>query len=213
MENKFAWSEEDWQEMLVDIDTETDHLTELVSDLVELSGVELEALTLEKTWCDVEEVLYGAIGKIEDYILAGRPVNVDASLQSSLIWCDHVQLQRVFFHLVKNAAHRSPALAPIDVVLEISENQNEYLFVRVIDQGKDIPELERPHIFETTFKRLRPYGNAMGLAICKGLIAAFQGQIWVETTEDARISFSFTIPIHPHLLFLCKPMLGTHSER
>jgi signal transduction histidine kinase len=101
-------------------------------------------------------------------------------------------LQSVFFHLVKNAVHRSPALAPIDVVLEISE----HLLVRVVDQGRDIPAPERPHIFET-FNRLRSYGNGMGLAICKGLIAAFQGQIWVETTEDARTSFSFTIPIHP----------------
>jgi K+-sensing histidine kinase KdpD len=155
------------------------------------------ALTLEKTWCDVAEIVYGAIGRIGDYILAERPVNVRARPQSALIWCDHVQLQRVFFHLVKNAAHRSPALAPIDVTLEIPGNEKN-LFVRVIDRGKDIPALERPHIFQT-FNRLRLYGNGMGLAICKGLIAAFQGQIWVETTEDACISFSFTIPTHPHL--------------
>ena len=109
-----------------------------------------------------------------------------------MIWCDHLQLQRVFFHLVKNAVQRSPALATIDVVLEMSE----HLFVRVIDQGKAIPVVECPHIFET-FKSLSSYGNGMGLAICKGLIAALQGQIWVETTGDARTSFAFSIPIRP----------------
>jgi signal transduction histidine kinase/GAF domain-containing protein len=192
METKFPWSEEDRQEMLVDIDKETDHLTELVSDLVELSGIEMGALTLEKTWCDVGEVAYGAIGRIDDYLLAKRPIKVHEPPQSAMIWCDHVQLQSVFFHLVKNAVHRSPTLAPIDVVLEIAE----HLVVRVIDRGKAIPALERPHIFET-FNSLRSYGNGMGLAICKGLIAALQGQIWVETTEDARTSFSFTIPTHP----------------
>ena len=192
METKFVWSEEDRQETLTDIDKETDHLTELVNDLVELSGIEMGALTLDKTWCDVGEVVYGAIGRLNDAILEQRAVNVSVYPQSVLIWCDHVQLQSVFFHLVKNAVHRSPALAPIDVVLEISE----HLLVRVVDRGRDIPAPERPHIFET-FNRLRSYGNGMGLAICKGLIAAFQGQIWVETTEDARTSFSFTIPIHP----------------
>jgi signal transduction histidine kinase/GAF domain-containing protein len=196
METKFAWSEEDRQEMLVDIDKETDHLTGLVTDLVELSGIEMGALTLEKTWCDVEEVVHGAIKKIDDYILEQRPVNVQVHLPFTMVWCDYLQLQRVFFHLVKNAAHRSPALSPIDIVLEIAEQQKEHLFVRVIDRGKDIPVRERPHIFET-FHSMRSCGNGMGLAICKGLIAAFQGQIWVEATEDVRTSFSFTIPAHP----------------
>jgi K+-sensing histidine kinase KdpD len=192
LETKFPWSEEDRQEMLVDIDRETDHLTVLVSDLVELSGIEMGALRLEKTWCDIGEVVYGAISRIDDYILAKRPIDVRLPSQSTLIWCDHLQLQRVFFHLVKNAAHRSPALAPIDVVVEISEQ----LLVRVIDRGRDIPEPERPHIFET-FNSLRSFGNGMGLAICKGLIAAFQGHIWVETSRDAHTSFVFTIPTHP----------------
>jgi signal transduction histidine kinase len=192
METKFPWSEEDRREMLVDIDKETDHLTELVSDLVELSGIEMGALTLEKTWCDVGEVAYGAISRIGDYLLEQRPIKIHMPSQSVMIWCDHVQLQSLFFHLVKNAAHRSPALGPIDVVLEIAE----HLVVRVIDRGKAIPAVERPHIFET-FNSLRSYGNGMGLAICKGLVAALQGQIWVETTEDGRTSFAFTIPIHP----------------
>jgi signal transduction histidine kinase len=198
METKFAWSEEDRQEMLVDIDKETDHLTGLITDLVELSGIEMGALTLEKTWCDVEEVVHGAIRRVDDHILEMRPVDVQVHLPSVMIWCDYLQLQRVFFHLVKNAAHRSPALSPIEVVLEIAEQRKDHLLVHVIDRGRDIPVQERPHIFET-FHSLRSYGNGMGLAICKGVIAAFQGQIWVETTEDARTSFSFTIPAHPSI--------------
>jgi two-component system sensor histidine kinase KdpD len=159
------------------------------------------ALTLEKTWSDVVEIVHGAISaieKVDKRILAGRAVHVHVHPQSSLVWCDHVQLQSVFFQLVKNAAYRSPALAPIDVILDISEDGKENLQARVIDCGKDIPASERPHIFQT-FNSLRSYGNGMGLAICKGLIAAFQGQIRVETIEDGRISFSFTIPTRPHL--------------
>lgn len=195
METEFPWSVADVQDMLVDIDHETDHLTELVSDLVELSGIEMGALALEKTWCDAGEVVHGAISRIDSSLLAQKPVNVHIPLQSTLIWCDHVRLQSVFFHLVKNAVHRSPVLATIDVVLEISERQKE-LLVHVIDRGKDIPAEECPHIFET-FKSLSSYGNGMGLAICKGLVGVLQGQIWVETTEDACTSFAFTIPTHP----------------
>jgi signal transduction histidine kinase/transcriptional regulator with GAF, ATPase, and Fis domain len=195
METQFPWSQEDIQDMLVDIDKETDHLTELVCDLVELSRIEMGALTLERTWCDAGEVAHGAIARIDASLLAHRPVRVHGTHQSALIWCDHVQLQSIFFHLVKNAVHRSPAFAAIDVVLKISEKQKK-LFVYVIDEGKAIPMGERPHIFET-FKGLSSYGNGMGLAICKGLIAALQGLIWVETTKDARTSFAFTIPTHP----------------
>jgi signal transduction histidine kinase len=112
-----------------------------------------------------------------------------------MIWCDPVRLQSLFFHIVKNAVHRSPALVPIDVMVDISERK-EHLYVRVIDRGKAIPVSELPHVFET-FENLRTYGSGMGLAICKGLVAAFRGQIWVETTQDAYTSFSFTLPIHP----------------
>jgi signal transduction histidine kinase/transcriptional regulator with GAF, ATPase, and Fis domain len=200
MQTEFAWSEEDRQEILVDIDSETDHLTVLVNDLVELSRIEMGALTLDKTWCDVTEIVHGAISTIEKAdkrILAGRDINVCVRAPSSLIWCDHVQLQRVFFHLLKNAAHRGPASTPIDVILETSEESKEHLLIRVIDRGANIPEAERAHIFQT-FNSLRSYGNGMSLAICKGLIAALQGRIWVETMEDIHISFSFTLPTHPH---------------
>lgn len=182
--------------MLEDIDTETDHLTVLVSALVELSRIETGALILEKEWCDVIEVVYGTLAKMKRK-LVGRPVSPYFQTDLPLVYADHVQLERVFYNLLENALHHSPDLSEIIIKLDVV---GEMLRVQVINHGDGIPEYERERIFKS-FHSLRSYGDALGLAICRGIIEAHQGQIWVEGADEALISggtgssFVFTLPI------------------
>ena len=67
------WDEQDRRAMLEDIDSETDHLTVLINALVELSRIEMGALILEKEWCDIIEIVHGALPKLHR-VLANRPV-------------------------------------------------------------------------------------------------------------------------------------------
>ncbi len=193
LQEDVAWDEQDRREMLEDIDAETDHLTILVNALVEMSRIEMGALILEKEWCDVVEVVYGTLAKLAK-VLAGHPMHVHALPHLPLIYVDHVQLERVCYNLIENAARHSPEQAEIVVTLDVVSNM---LRVQVLDQGCGIPEGERERIFKS-FYGLHSYGNGLGLAICKGIIEAHQGHIWVEAASDSGSCFIFTLPIYPH---------------
>lgn len=181
------WDVQDLHTMLEDIDTETDHLTVLINALVELSRIEMGALTLEKEWCDVVEILYGAVEKAER-ILANRNVQVQVQPGLPLVHVDHVQIERVVYNLIENAVRNSPEKTEITVAVDIIPSaqtqvdvqaDTSLIRVKVIDHGSGVPEYERERIFKS-FYGLRSYGNGLALAICKGIIEAHQGRIWVE---------------------------------
>ncbi|HEY7416813.1 MAG TPA: ATP-binding protein, partial [Ktedonobacteraceae bacterium] len=197
-----SWSVEDRLEMLEDIDRETDHLTVLVNALVELSRIKMGALNLEKEWCDICEIVNGAIDRVER-ILSGREVFVRALTKLPLAYIDHRQIGQVFYNLIENASRRSPERAPIEVLLQVVDDDGEKLQVQVIDQGNTVPEHERQRIFESYY-RLRSHGNGLGLAICKGIIEAHGGDIWVEERHPdtgaltyVGTCFTFILPISP----------------
>jgi signal transduction histidine kinase/GAF domain-containing protein len=199
LQTDVAWDEEDRQEMLEDINAETDHLTVLVNALVELSRIEMGALVLEKEWCDVVEVVDGTLEKMKRG-LAERSVCTIVQPALPLVYADHAQLERVFYHLLENAAGHSPASTEILVRLDAIDG---VLRACVIDRGRAIPVHERERLFKS-FYSLRSYGNGLGLAICKGIVEAHEGHIWVEAADNTSppdrsgTCFVFTLPLHPH---------------
>jgi signal transduction histidine kinase/GAF domain-containing protein len=202
-----AWSEQDRCAMLEDINTEADHLTVLVNALVELSRIEMGALVLEREWCDVTEVLYGAVEKLEDR-QGNLPVRIDCLPQLPLVYADHKQLERVFYNLIENAIHRSAAAHTAIVVrLEAADN---ILHVQVIDHGESIPESEHGRIFKS-FHSLRSYGDGLGLAICRGIVEAHRGTIAIEAMPDGCTCFTFTLPVHPHVVGRGDPAEGAFA--
>ncbi len=200
LQTEVEWEEQDRQEMLEDIDSEADHLTVLVNALVELSRIEMGALTLEKEWCDTVEVFYGALAKLKR-VLASHSVSTQFQARLPLIYADYAQLERVFYNLIENAARHSPDNTEIIIILDTIGEEPITVRVQVIDQGVDIPEHEREHIFSSFYSQ-RTYGNGLGLAICKGIIDAHQGSIWVDTAKGGGSCFVFTLPTHPHPIVL-----------
>jgi signal transduction histidine kinase/GAF domain-containing protein len=189
------WEEHDRHAMLEDIDVEADHLTVLVNALVELSRIEMGALVLEKEWCDVAEVAYGALVKV-GRVLAGRAVSTQFQAHLPLIYVDHVQLERVFYNLLENVVRSSPQQVEISVQVGVEGESQKLLCVRVLDYGYEVPEQERERIFQS-FYSPGSDSNGLGLAICKGIIEAHQGHISVEGLPGGGSCFIFTIPIYP----------------
>lgn len=227
-----TWDEQDLHAMLEDVDAETDHLTDLVNELIEMQRIEMGALILEKAWCSCVEIVHGAIKKAE-HVLAGRPVQTYFEPNLPLVYVDHVQLENVFYHLLKNAACYKTERKEITITLRMI--QQEYgkttpmlLCGRVIDYGCTIPEDEQADLFRS-FHNLRSYGNGMGLAICKGIVEAHQGRIWVEKCsapfdtsgvaqhESKKMlsgaCFVFTLPVYPHRLAHRSERVGARQEQ
>jgi signal transduction histidine kinase/GAF domain-containing protein len=197
------WDEEARREILAEVDEETDRLTDLVDALVEMSRIEMGALALVKEWCDVVEVVHGILIRLER-ALADYTIKTDFQPHLPLIYADHVQLGKVFYRLLENAIeHSTPGsqilikLDTIEVQPSLSLTPGSLLRAQVIDQGSGIPETERERIFKS-FYSLSPLGAGLGLAICKGIVEAHMGQIWVEAAEGGGSCFVFTLPASPY---------------
>ncbi|MEO6890322.1 MAG: ATP-binding protein [Ktedonobacteraceae bacterium] len=193
LQSDVEWDEEIRQEFLEEIDAETDHLTILVNALIEMSRIEMGALMLEKEWCDIVEIFYGARSHAER-LLGKRTVCTRFQPNLPLVQVDYVQLERVFYNLLANAARHSPDHGDITVTLDVVDG---LLRGQVIDQGNGVPEEERERIFKT-FYSLDSQGNGLGLAICRGIVEAHQGRIWVEAGPERQegACFVFTVPVY-----------------
>jgi PAS domain S-box-containing protein len=190
-----TWDPESQHDFLETIDQEADKLTELIEQLLDLSRLEAGELriTLRKLYFD--EILSLALAQLKTLTVAHDlrlsipedlpPVNADPS-----------RIAQVLANLTTNAVKYSP---PRTEVLIAASVQKGRVQVDVTDQGPGIPLEERERIFEA-FQRgnavsTGPSGAGLGLAICKGIIEAHGGRIWIQRRPGAGTTFSFTLPI------------------
>lgn len=188
------------REVLEEIDSEADHLTVLVSSLVELSRIEVGALNLKKEWCDIAEIFNGIVPKVRR-ALANRALRQQIQPELRMIYVDHTQIGSVLLNLIENAARHSPDRSEILVTIDsLREDGIEKVVVQVQDHGVDIPEEQCESVFTAFQGQENSYGNGLALAICKRIIEAHQGTIAVKGTVGGGSCFVFKLPILPNTL-------------
>jgi signal transduction histidine kinase/GAF domain-containing protein len=198
-----VWDEETRREILEEIDIEADHLHTLVNALVEMSRIEMGALSLDKEWCDLVELVHNTLAR-SHRMLADFTIQSQLPSSVPLIHADYAQLERVIYNLLENATRHSPKQTEIHILVDtlmqkalppgLPDAVSRAVRVRIIDQGPGVPEEEQERIFRS-FYSLDAHGNGLGLAICRGIIEAHQGRIWVESGEQGGSCFVFVLPI------------------
>lgn len=192
-----AWRElspEVVQDALQGIDEETDRLTRLVGDLLDLSRIEAGVLRSSREPVLVADLIDETLHRLTA-VLAGHPVirSVEADLPMASL--DYVQMQQVLTNLLENAARYAPAGTAIEVGASEVEG---VLALWVADHGPGVPESERERVFDRFYRlehhEREPHGTGMGLAISRGLVKAHQGRIWVEETPGGGATFRLQIP-------------------
>ncbi|MBW5437558.1 PAS domain-containing protein [Bradyrhizobium canariense] len=107
---------------------------------------------------------------------------------------DRVQLQQVLLNLILNAAEAMDSVEEGARELLISTQEDQAgLVVAVRDSGPGIDPERLDQIFEA-FYTTKPSGTGMGLSICRSIIHAHGGRLWVETNEPRGVVFQFTLP-------------------
>lgn len=203
LQSDVIWDEEIRHEILEDIDAETDHLNTLVDALVEMSRIEMGALILDKEWCDIVELVHSTLTRAQR-LLADFTVQIQAQSPLPLIHADYAQVERALYNLLENAARHSPRHTQICIIVDVlgqkalpsgmAENVSRMIRVQVVDEGPGVPEEERERVFRS-FYSMDAQGNGLGLAICRGIVEAHQGRIWVEANERGGANFVFVLPI------------------
>ena len=182
---------------LREIEEEADRLKDLLEHLLDLSRMEGGALRLDMDRVDLSRVARDLVAGLE------RPgFSFACDMTDVQVLGDRRRLRQVVANLLENAVKYSPDGGLIRVAACERPGEVE---VSISDQGVGIPRHQWNAIFRP-YQRADPgkaegvSGNGLGLAICKGIIEAHGGRIWVESEPGRGTTFWFTVPPAPPIV-------------
>jgi PAS domain S-box-containing protein len=191
------WDADSQRDFLRTIDSEADKLTDMIGQLLDLSRIEAGTLTVDpapQPLADIVAQLGPQLGElVADHALV---LAVPAGLPP--VRADAQRVGQVLTNLVGNAAKYAPPGTAITVVA--SAQEAGFVRVSVGDEGPGIAPEDRPFVFEA-FRRgsdghaRQTKGAGLGLAICKGIVEAHGGRIWIEDHPGPGTTVSFTLPV------------------
>jgi K+-sensing histidine kinase KdpD len=195
LQSDVVFDEQTRRDFLTSIDRDADTLTRLVDDLLMMSRLEAEVLEVQKKPHRLTEVIVGIKDRLN--VLTTRH-NLRLRIPEGLpaVPMDDSRIGEVLTNLVENAVKFSDDETMITIEAKLNDKE---VTVSVTDEGIGIPEELHEKIFERFFQGEgrrpgRRKGAGLGLAICKGIIEAHGGQIWVKSEPGKGAKFSFTLP-------------------
>ncbi len=187
------------KEFLEIINTESDRLTRLINDVLDLSKIESGKMEWHIGRMDLSEVIKGSINEMKELANKKRLTLKMKMNDSSLINGDKDRLHQVMVNLIGNAIKFTPEGG--EIVVEYKNFKETGLVqVSVSDTGIGMAKEHHEKIFEqftqiSSAQRGRPGGTGLGLAICKEIIEHHGGKIWVESETGKGSTFIFTLPL------------------
>jgi len=187
--------EEDRAALLRDAYLETESLADIVENLLELSRAQANRIVLRSESVVLEELLHEAVGKA--MLQHGtRRVSIEVPPGMPVVKADKTRLERILHNLLDNAFKYSPQQSAVRV---FAINNGEELTVGVSDQGQGMCREDQAKLFQP-FERLGQdtagkSGTGIGLVVCKRLVQAHGGRIWIESEPGKGSTFYFSLPV------------------
>lgn len=177
------------------INAEAEKLTNLIEQLLDLSGLQGGTLRIDPEPHSVSDILTAAAPQLQ-ILAAHHELVIDTPPDLPPVLADPQRIGQVLSNLVGNATKFAPPGSTISIV---ARDNIDHVIIDVIDQGPGIPPDARDYIFEA-FRQIEngrrvQEGSGLGLAICKGLVNQHGGEIWVDAEYEGGTKISFTLPV------------------
>lgn len=194
------------KEFLHIINAESERLSRLVNDLLDLSQIESGRMVFRDDVMSLEEVIRET-ARIQFPSLSQKSLRLMLDFPPDLpaVYADRDRVKQVIGNLLHNAINFSFKGGEIRISAEalmddVSGAPIGWILVRVCDEGVGIEEKDLTLIFEKYNPRLsdtlrdKPRGTGLGLPISKEIISHYGGSIWVESEKMKGSTFFFTLP-------------------
>lgn len=170
-------------------------LTAFVSNILNVARVEENQLTLQLQKQSLPEILTSAVADLELRAkVHGKHIDLKLPADLPDVAADRISLHEVINNLVDNAIKYSDKSESIVIS---AEQKDGLVQVNVQDFGVGIPEMVVPKLFDKFYRSHRSKvqigGTGLGLYLCKAIITAHGGNIWVKSHEGEGSIFSFTL--------------------
>jgi PAS domain S-box-containing protein len=186
-------SAEEIQDLLKDASNSAESMADLVENLLELSRYQANRLILTTKSLDTARIVQNLVAIWKD-----ETHRFSLDIQDGLppVVADPLRLGQVLRNLLNNACKYSPA--GTEIIVSVKQD-GDFLLLGVKDQGKGISRDQQTKLFQS-FERLsetsltKP-GLGLGLLVCRRLVEAHGGKIWVESELGKGSTFWFTVPL------------------
>jgi two-component system sensor histidine kinase KdpD len=169
---------------------ESERLSRLVDQLIDLSRLQAGTAAPRQDWCSLDEVIRAAV---EGTGASAERVRLVIDRDLPLVRADAAQMQRALANLIENAL-RYGGSAPVSVRARVSGGR---VLIRVVDQGAGIPLVQQERIFAPFYRAPGAVGrgSGLGLAIVRGFVEANGGRVRVESLPGQGTSFVVELPL------------------
>jgi signal transduction histidine kinase len=189
-----VWDKATQREFLNIIDEEADRLTRLIEDMLESARLQSNTLQFKFSPIRIDALVRDVATRISMY----QPrLKITFDFQPLPPFRgDGTRLAQVFENLFSNAIKYAPD-SEISIGMRATADKIRIIFT---DKGEGIPEDYLPFIFERFYRvpgERTVAGTGLGLYICKQIIMAHHGNIWVESVLGEGVTFIIELPIEP----------------
>ena len=184
------------QELLGAVEAGADRLARIVAEILDLSRIEAGALQLQREPCSARELLDATLTELGEHLGADTRVRLAIPRGLPQLQVDPLLTRQVLRGILDNALRYSGNGNP---VLVTATQEGQRLALRVTDTGPGLSDADQDRIFEPFYRggRIESDGLGLGLAICRGLIRAQGGNIWMESALGRGTTAWITLPLAP----------------
>ena len=197
-------SPEERSEYLTTIKEEVEHLSQMITDILNLSRTEATGLAYHPEPRSVDVLCLEVVAEVQKSIRSKHKIIFDQPSRPVEAFIDEKLLRHAVTNLLTNAVKYSPRGGEVHVTLARKRGR---ITISVIDQGIGIPEDDLPRLFEP-FQRAgnteRISGTGLGLYIVRQAVELHGGKISVDSTLGVGTTFTITLPV--------KAAIGTTDE-
>ncbi|MEK7789608.1 MAG: DUF3365 domain-containing protein [Planctomycetota bacterium] len=183
-------NEEDLKVFFEVIKKNAERLIRLVNNVLDYERIELGELEMHFKEINLKNVFDEVVTGFRS-ISEEKKVNIELKAEDVTVHADEDKIKQALTNLLSNALNFSPESS--DIIVTLTEADG-YANASVEDSGCGIAEGEKELIFRQFYSKGVKDGAGLGLAICKGIIEAHNGEIGVKTAEGKGSRFWFTMP-------------------
>jgi len=176
------------------IEEEADHLAAMVDDLLDATKLQSGDVILKKSQIDVPNLVEAQIRRFSPET-AHHQIRMEMSENFPVIVADEERLKQLFTNLIANALKYSTGG---EITIRGQELDKE-IMVCISDKGKGFDPKDIPFVFDRFYRSDKDAkstkGTGLGLYLCKSIVLAHGGRIWIdeEYKEGARVCFSLPV--------------------
>ena len=167
---------------------ESDRMTELVEELLDISKIDMGRQRLALSETDIRELLYDGIRAVEPIAASGITIAPDFPEEPVMLSCDDTRLRRAVTNILSNGVR----YARSELRLTCRADKR-HVTIRIQDDGNGIAEVDLPHIFDR-FYMGRSGKSGIGLALTKEIVHLHRGTIRAYNGETGAV-FEISIPV------------------